>query len=356
MAYEEDQDYPQETNALSASSNYMLPFGDPLAFARVSALPGPSADVARAAGTPNIRMASIQPTPIPKPAEVPVPEPRPTFGGGGGNELSPVQEQANLQSQPYTSNMFPNLDQLLQARAAQAIGLGQPQQTTQMGTPTGPHSRGVSATNAGGYQDLVNAASTKYGADPGLMTHMFFRESGYQPDITSKAGARGIPQFMPDTAREMGLRVDDKVDERTDPAKSIDAGVAYFAKMKKKFNGNDQLALAAYNWGPDAVHNWLKSGADVSKVPKETQDYVRDISGKPLGPNSANVPSKDATATSGTQDTTGSAGVDDMNARMKQAQHLMALRMLMQGMQLGKSGYDPWGIHNYAAGAMGRGF
>jgi hypothetical protein len=108
-----------------------------------------------------------------------------------------------------------------------------------------------------------------------------WKESQFNPKAKSPAGAQGIGQFMPATAREEGVDVND-------PKSSIYGAARYYAKMKNTIaNGNDQLAMAAYNWGPGNVQKWLKSGADLSKVPAETRDYVNAISGRPLAPNMA---------------------------------------------------------------------
>lgn len=106
-------------------------------------------------------------------------------------------------------------------------------------------------------------------------------ESAYIPTLTSKAGAYGIWQFMPDTAREHGLRVDWWVDERANPEKSTRAAATYLASLYREF-GDWSLALAAYNCGQGRVRRTLReTGAttfwellDQSALPKETRGYV----------------------------------------------------------------------------------
>ena len=106
-------------------------------------------------------------------------------------------------------------------------------------------------------------------------------ESAYVPTLTSRAGAHGIWQFMPETAREYGLRVDWWVDERADPERSTRAAAAYLKDLYRQFN-DWPLALAAYNAGPGRIRRAMQSTGAVTfwelleneAVPKETRGYV----------------------------------------------------------------------------------
>jgi membrane-bound lytic murein transglycosylase D len=106
-------------------------------------------------------------------------------------------------------------------------------------------------------------------------------ESGYAPTLTSRAGAHGIWQFMPDTAREYGLRVDWWVDERADPERSTRAAAEYLRDLYRQFN-DWSLALAAYNCGPGRIRRAMADTgastfwdlAEQAAVPKETRGYV----------------------------------------------------------------------------------
>ncbi len=106
-------------------------------------------------------------------------------------------------------------------------------------------------------------------------------ESAYMPTLTSRAGAHGIWQFMPDTAREYGLRVDWWVDERADPERSTRAAVTYLRDLHRQFN-DWPLALAAYNAGPGRIRRALDTNGvttfwelcDAGALPKETRGYV----------------------------------------------------------------------------------
>ena len=109
------------------------------------------------------------------------------------------------------------------------------------------------------------AAATKHGIDPFLLDKMAFMESSYRPNARSKAGARGIMQLMPRTAREMGVK------RPFDPRESFEGGAKYLRQLMDRFQGLPD-ALAAYNAGPTAVVQ--------KRIPKATTDYI----GKLLGP------------------------------------------------------------------------
>lgn len=106
-------------------------------------------------------------------------------------------------------------------------------------------------------------------------------ESAYKPTLTSKAGAHGIWQFMPATAREYGLRVDWWVDERADAEKSTVAAAKYLRDLYREF-GDWPLALAAYNCGQGRVRRTMNEREastfwellEQSALPKETRGYV----------------------------------------------------------------------------------
>ena len=115
-------------------------------------------------------------------------------------------------------------------------------------------------------------------------------ESGYRNDAVSKAGAVGMWQFIPATARQYGLRVDRMVDERRDPALATDAAVRHIGDLTRSF-GSPLLAAAAYNGGAGRVRRGLSrlgwsDGPDSTDRPdffdlasggflaKETRDYV----------------------------------------------------------------------------------
>ena len=119
---------------------------------------------------------------------------------------------------------------------------------------------------------------------PEDLAYMALVESGFRPDPTSHAGAKGLWQFMPETAKRFGLKVGGGVDERTDPVKSTRAAAQYLKTLHAMF-GDWPLAVAAYNCGEGRVQKALKkSGSSTywelvekKALPVETQRYVPSI-------------------------------------------------------------------------------
>ena len=130
------------------------------------------------------------------------------------------------------------------------------------------------------YKKLIDKALDDYKLPRGL-AYLPVIESAYVPTVTSRAGAHGIWQFMPETAREYGLRVDWWVDERADPERSTRAAAAYLKDLYRQFN-DWPLALAAYNAGPGRIRRAMNATGGTTfwqlledeAVPKETRGYV----------------------------------------------------------------------------------
>ena len=104
-----------------------------------------------------------------------------------------------------------------------------------------------------------------------FLTRLIFRESAFRVSVVSPAGAQGVAQFMPGTARERGLL------DPFDPEQAIPHAAHFLADLKKQF-GNLGLAAAAYNGGSGRVSAWL---AGSGGLPAETRAYVIAITGRP---------------------------------------------------------------------------
>jgi soluble lytic murein transglycosylase-like protein len=117
-------------------------------------------------------------------------------------------------------------------------------------------------------KDMLIETAQKYGVDSKLVLAVASAESGYRADAVSSAGAVGVMQLMPGTARSLG------VTDRFDARQNIDGGVRYLRQMLSLFGGDTAKALAAYNAGPGAVE---RHGG----IPPygETQAYVKNILG-----------------------------------------------------------------------------
>jgi membrane-bound lytic murein transglycosylase D len=130
------------------------------------------------------------------------------------------------------------------------------------------------------YKKMIDSVLGEYKLPKGL-AYLPVIESAYTETLTSSAGAHGVWQFMPDTAREYGLRVDWWVDERADFDKSTRAAAAYLRDLYAQFH-DWPLTLAAYNAGPGRIRRALAdSGSstfwqllDAGAIPKETRGYV----------------------------------------------------------------------------------
>jgi len=135
-------------------------------------------------------------------------------------------------------------------------------------------------TRSARYKKMIDKALAEEGLPKGL-AYLPVIESGYSMTMTSRAGARGMWQFMGETAREYGLRVDWWVDERADPERSTKAAAQYIKDLYRQFN-DWSLVLAAYNGGPGRIHRALADNnvstfwdlCDLGAIPKETRGYV----------------------------------------------------------------------------------
>ena len=122
---------------------------------------------------------------------------------------------------------------------------------------------GTIKLNTQAYVDEIRSASQRFGVDEAIVRAIIHAESAYRPNALSRAGAQGLMQLIPSTAKRFG------VDDPFNPGQNIQGGVQYLAWLLKRYSNDLTLAAAAYNAGEGAVDRY-------NGVPpyKETRNYV----------------------------------------------------------------------------------
>ena len=141
------------------------------------------------------------------------------------------------------------------------------------------------------YRSAVESYSARWKVDKFLTIAVMKVESNFAETAHSHSGAVGLMQIMPETAAWIAYQLGERPEEIAadiknlrDPETNIRYGTWYLAELETEFNGNDVLALAAYNAGRGNVHewitqnNWSENFSDINEIPyAETRDYVKRV-------------------------------------------------------------------------------
>ena len=125
------------------------------------------------------------------------------------------------------------------------------------------------SSNKNAFDQMIRQAAQQHGVSEGLIKAVMHTESGFNINARSPVGAQGLMQLMPATARRFN------VSNAYDPQQNIFGGARYLSWLLKRFNGNTQLAIAAYNAGEGNIDKY-------GGIPpfRETQDYVRRVTSR----------------------------------------------------------------------------
>ncbi|MEJ2201373.1 MAG: lytic transglycosylase domain-containing protein [Desulfuromonadaceae bacterium] len=113
---------------------------------------------------------------------------------------------------------------------------------------------------------IAHRAAQRFDIDPALVKAVIKAESDFDPGVVSTAGARGLMQLMPDTARDLGVQ------NPFDPEQNVMGGTHYLKQLLDKYDGDLDKTLAAYNWGPGNVDR-----KGTATLPEETRTYLSRV-------------------------------------------------------------------------------
>lgn len=125
------------------------------------------------------------------------------------------------------------------------------------------------------FYNIIKSASSTYGVDEGLISAVIKAESNFNPLALSKAGAMGLMQLMPATAKTLSVA------NPYNPEQNIFGGTQYLRQLLDRYDGDVKMALAAYNCGSGTLNRLnitdLDNSAQFAKLPSETRNYIKKI-------------------------------------------------------------------------------
>jgi len=180
-------------------------------------------------------------------------------GGRASGELSGGSDAPEMTLRSWTDKS--GVVHLISAPTRRAVELARREQVTPSATGKQTRVRDIAA-----YDAAISQAASRYSIPHALVRAVIVAESNFNPDAVSPAGAVGLMQIMPDTARLLS------VSDRRDPLQSIEGGTRYLRILANQFDGDLVRTIAAYNAGPGAVRKY-----DGIPPFKETRGYVKRV-------------------------------------------------------------------------------
>ena len=177
----------------------------------------------------------------------------------GEQESTPTLGFARRALQEILRNMAP------EGQDSVAPGQNSAAPAEETAGPPPPAPPQVASSREAPLGEIIRTASRRFGVDEGLIRAVIKAESNFNPNAVSHAGAQGLMQLMPATARGLG------VTDSFDPLQNVMAGTRFLKDMLTRYGGNLDAALAAYNWGPGNVDR--KGMA----LPRETREYLTTV-------------------------------------------------------------------------------